>query len=614
MVMLVGAWIGARRSPTKTRRAVMFVGFLVPAIFLALRGEFESSGWLVWIAALIGLMLQGRASLRWTLPPLWRIPLAHWGLVAAVGWPLVMLRESDFDFGLIPSAFGALSAFAALIVMTGVLWFDWLYAAYRSGESDAFRREILWPMSLGWCGSAAIASWQAFGHVAFLNPPFWSTLGRVSGSMADANPFGVISAMFGPLVVALVMDGQRRRGWWLAFVALPVSWLVVWASGSRSSMPLAFVGVVSTVWGLWRLSGSRRVTVLSSVAVAAIAVTVGLILTQSQSSLVGPFARFNADFRPRLDPNWLVEARDKLLTRDGYGVIATTVIRESPIVGVGVGAFSPLVYLYSWRLFHRVIPADNAQNWIRHEFAELGALGSVGWITWVVMFSGLLATARINRQHLAGTVLRGLLIGFGLISLVGVPAQNIAVAVMFWTIAFAFAGEAGRWRRQVEASTSSARVLWALVWVLVGLYAAVMVYVGMTFLRPPLQAMRAGLSYASGFYPKDEDSPHAWTGKRAVTVVPVSGPWLALESIVNHPDAYKNPVAVKVWVDGKLVVSRSVTSSYPITADVELRPGTDRVMIETWVSRVNRPSDFGGDDKRELGMAIEWKFVDRPGT
>jgi MFS family permease len=493
-----------------------------------------------------------------------------------------------------------------------VLWFDWLYGVYRSGDDEAFRGEVLWPMGLGWCGSAAIAMWQAFGDVAFLNPTFWAALGRVSGSMADANLFGVISAMFGPLLVAVAVDGQDRRGRWLAVAALPVSWLAVWASGSRSSMPLVLIGVVSLVWGFWRSSGSRRVALLSSAAVVTIAVVVALLLTQSHSSVVGPFARFNADFRPRLNADWLVEARDKLLTRDGYGVITSAVIRESPIVGIGIGAFNPLVYLHSWQLFHRVIPADNAQNWFRHELAELGVLGSVGWIAWVVIFGGFLVTARVNPRHLTGIVLRTLLIGFSVISLVGVPGQSIAVTLMFWTFAFAFAGEAGRLRREGEVSTPIPGLRWALVWGLVGVYAAAMVYVGMTFLRPPLQAMRAGLNYASGFYPSDGGSPYYWTEKRAVTVVPVSGRWLSLELIINHPDAYKSPVDIKVWVDGRPVLSQPVTSSYPITARIELSPRASRVLIETWVSRTVRPSDFGGDDHRTLGMAIAWRFAESP--
>jgi hypothetical protein len=425
--------------------------------------------------------------------------------------------------------------------------------------------------------------------------------------MADANLFGVISAMVAPLLVALAVDGRWRLGAWLACAALPISWMATWASGSRSSMPVVLVGVASLIWGLWRSSGSRRVAIVSSGAVLAIAVFVGVLLTQTQSGIVGPLARFNTDFRPRLDAGWLTVARDKLLTRDGYGVITTAIIRESPLVGIGIGAFNPLVYLYSWQLFQRVIPADNAQNWYRHQFAELGALGSLGWLVWVVQAGVLLVTARVRRRRLTGTVLRSLLVAFGLISLVGVPGQNVVVAAIIWAFTFAFAGETGR--RPADAPPSSIQPRWwAVLWILVVVYAAAMAYVGMTLLRPPVQAMRAGLNYASGFYPKDGDAPYVWTAKHAVAVVPTAGRWLTLESIVNHPDAYKNPVGVKVWVDGALVMNKSVTSSFPITASVELSGGADRVMIETWVSRINRPSDSGGDDHRELGMAVGWKF------
>ena len=70
-------------------------------------------------------------------------------------------------------------------------------------------------------------------------------------------------------------------------------------------------------------------------------------------------------------------ARD-LWERDGYGLAAMRAVAEHPWTGVGIGAFALLA---PERLFHLetggLIPADNAQNWWRHQIAELGFIGAV---------------------------------------------------------------------------------------------------------------------------------------------------------------------------------------------------------------------------------------------
>jgi len=42
--------------------------------------------------------------------------------------------------------------------------------------------------------------------------------------------------------------------------------------------------------------------------------------------------------------------------------------------------------------------------------------------------------------------------------------------------------------------------------------------------------------------------------------------------------------------------------------------GEDRLVLESWVSRVLRPRYFGGADPRDLGLMVEWDFVDAPST
>ena len=40
------------------------------------------------------------------------------------------------------------------------------------------------------------------------------------------------------------------------------------------------------------------------------------------------------------------------------------------------------------------VPFDNAQNWFRHQLAELGIVGCAGWLLWIVLFAGTLVRGR----------------------------------------------------------------------------------------------------------------------------------------------------------------------------------------------------------------------------
>jgi hypothetical protein len=134
----------------------------------------------------------------------------------------------------------------------------------------------------------------------------------------------------------------------------------------------------------------------------------------------------------------------------------------------------------------------------------------------------------------------------------------------------------------------------------------------LTYLRPPNQALRANIDYSLGFYEPQSDSPFRWTRQRAVTVLQAIKPWMELTVRANQPDVAKEPVDVRVWVNHKLTAQMQLTSVDPITCYFPIGSGGKRMMLETWVSRVERPSDRGQDDPRELGILVKWDFVDAP--
>jgi O-antigen ligase len=608
--VFAAAYAGGRWRPAATRRVVMFLTYLIPAFFVVRTGTFEDSEWIIWIALIYGVMLPSRRLLRWSLPVVWRLPLAFWAVLCASTWPIVMLRESDFDLSRIPSPFGAVSAEAALFVLTGILWFDWLYSEYAAADRSRFEAEILLPLGIGWIASAALAVYQMLGRMAFINPEFWVALARATGSLGDANILGILSALWGPALVVVAAGRSNWKAWSLGAFALLLSWLAVWASGSRSSMVIVVLGVAGILYGVWRSTGSKRLITFAAIALVLVAMTAATTVVRTRPSVVGPITRLVDDFRPRWSTDWLRFAGSYLWTRNGYGVVAGDMIQQSPLVGIGLGAFHPLVYLYSWRLFHVTLPPDNAQNWFRHQIAELGILGSVGWAAWSALLLVLLLTAPTNT--LAGAVVRVILIGFGLVSLVGVPSQSLAVAVTFWTFAWWFINEVGGRKVLQNRTTSTRRMAWAALWLLVLAHGAVSVRAARTYLRPPIQAMRADIDYSTGLYEPEGDPPFRWTKQRAVAVMPVTKRWLKLEVLVNHDDLAQKPVDARVWVNGQLTLDTWLKSPAPTTRYALVGDGPKRFMLETWVSRVVRPTEIGLTDPRELGLMLRWSFVDAP--
>jgi O-antigen ligase len=112
--------------------------------------------------------------------------------------------------------------------------------------------------------------------------------------------------------------------------------------------------------------------------------------------------------------------------RDGYGAAAVELIKEHPLVGVGVGRFAGVSSVYAQRITGRPIPPDNAQNLWRQTLVEQGLLGllPILWLTGLTVMS--LCRGYVDGVNL---VLRFMLAGLGVALLVGYPVQDPAIAV-----------------------------------------------------------------------------------------------------------------------------------------------------------------------------------------
>ena len=594
----------------KDRRVVALVvgsAYLFPVSVFWRVGAYTAQYSAIWLAAMLGVLMPD--ALRrpgWRLASTLRLPLVAWAAAVAFAVPIIVLRESDMRWELLfrarltSEALGGLTfqstswiLHAGLTIVIGILWFDWLCG----GDQGFLERYVMVPLAAGFVALAGVCVYQMVVDVHFLNPTIFAVIGRASGTLLDANPAGVLAALWSGGVLLLVVRPESTR--WHRVVALVLwllSWGAVWATGSRTALASAVVILGFAGASLTRAFGLRRVM---PAAVFAAVVLVGVV-SVSSTQVSGPIRRLNASI-PSRSLSGLEALSRSLWERDGYGVAAHRMIARHPLVGVGLGTYERALSEFSDSL-----PSDNAQNWFRHQLAEFGILGSVGWLWFVLSFGLWILKRRSGGKHEA-IILIGMLVAFALVSLVGMPGQDSSVAFTLCALMAWYLAIVGQPVRHAPPSWSP-------------LFSAVvfLVFVGGTGylaageLRVPVRVQRErageGVAYSYGFWAPehDADGEFRWTRRRATAVVPVSGRVMRLNASVYHSSESQYPVHFKAWVNQRLVVDADLTGAQPSsTTEILLPQGQRRVLVETLTSPVVRAPE---PDSRELGVMVRWGF------
>jgi O-antigen ligase len=608
---------------------VLVFGYLVPLLFRVLTGAYHEPHHLViWILAMFGTVLSRSPYTTWSLPPCWRAPLVTWALVVAFSWPVVVLRELDFvpalmnsNRGIVNSVISAVPHDVLLWVLSvtlmqgvGLLWLDRLFAEFAASDLRRFEHTIVAPLCLVAVVGSLLAIYQAIFDLTAWSSSFWPPLGRAAGPLIDANASGIVMAFWSPVVLALALRNSTQWKFFTVTGAL-LLFAAAWASGSRTTFLALVIGLIGAALGTWQSARARRPSAIPGwrpVAVCLLLIIVAGWFVRS-ADISNPVQRMLQTIPG--DPLTVTSARQlfvSLWTRDGYGTAAIRMLMDSPFVGVGIGAFNVLSVDYG-RLIGSVFPADNAQNWFRHQLAELGLIGSIGWICWMAMFVTLLLRRREqSQQKPVLTIIRSVFIAIGLVSLVGMPTQNPLVTFTVWTFVVWFVLLLDPAGLRDETLLSRSRKVQFVVWGIALTYVAITAYVAYTQLRVPYRALKVGWHYAHGFsrpVTTSERGPFRLTDRRAVEVFPAERKWLKLTAWVDHPDAQADPVEFRIWRNRHELVLRAVVrDSTQVTHYVEMDEGSRYTMIETWVERTWQPQ---GGEPRGLSVAL-WEWLDEP--
>jgi hypothetical protein len=597
----------------RTVGMVLALTYVFPVLIWKSHGGYIAQFDLLWIAGLLGVMVPDGIRRSWNIPRQWRAPLVCWALTIAAGATMVSGREIDFNMSLLNdvrlsnSMTGGAPAFVvswvlhvALLLVLGILWFDWLF-----GSDIDFVTWIVAPLGASFTLMAAVSIYQLLRDPLFLNPTVFGGTGRASGTLLDGNVCGTLAALW--IGGSVLAAGRLKQGGRLVVaIGVAAGWLTVWATGSRTAFAAAAIVTAFSLVGSVKSGEVRRHLTAGRVLLFAGAVTaVVLVLVIGNLRVVGPLRRFQPTLPQPSAASVRAFAAEQLWIRNGYGSTASAMIAESPMVGFGAGMFHVLVPQYGELLLPGLpLPPDNAQNWFRHQIVEFGLLGSVGWIAWVVAFGWYVLTRPAPATAWTG---RGMLVAFAVISLVGMPAQDVSVAMTFWTFAFWYVSLVGGGSKGSPTSWGS----WIVIAIVIAAFGAGTLHLAVGRLRVARRAQRVGWPYSYGFYEPEPDGAGGefrWARGRAVAVLDAPTRWLALTVSANQPDVGVRPVDAKVWSDGHVALKAHFISAEPLTGYVRIPAGERRMVIETWVSR---EFHVAADD-RTLGLRVKWDFVTTP--
>jgi hypothetical protein len=573
----------------------------------------------IWMAALFGALLPASLRQGWRLPASWTVPLVGWALAAAMTWPIIAARELNFGaqswaqlsspislIGLPASTAISATADTAAMLLIGIVWLDWLFGMF-AGDVARFEHLVMAPLLASGALACSVAVYQLLFDMTFLNAGF-GNFGRAGGAMLDANAFGIAAAFCACGYVAWLRRDHPARTMF-ACAGLAVAIVGLWASGSRTALIaglLAFVPLLVLAFRRRVFSSGKAVP--RRLVGAALTLFIAGVLVLAFLSNAGPVRRLRWIIPVTSVESLNVFALD-MWTRFGYGKAAVRMIGEHPWFGVGIGSFPILVGDYPFSHLGGPLVPDNAQNWVRHQLAELGVVGCLGWVAWVAMLAATTASWRAHATSSFRTaVTGGALVGVIVISQVGMPTTNLAVAITFWTFLFWYlllTYPPWVWK---PATSETRPAPWLVMVVLVLLFTGGTLHSAVTTLRVPMRARDAGWAYSYGFLAPEPDGKGGefrWTIQNAAAVVPAPKRVVKVTVWTGSPDAASRPLHARVWHDDRPVIDAVLADATPVDAYVEIDRDPPWFMVRTWIDR-----ELDASEPREHGLAVEWTFLD----
>ena len=141
-------------------------------------------------------------------------------------------------------------------------------------------------------------------------------------------------------------------------------------------------------------------------------------------------------------------------------------------------------------------------------------------------------------------------------------------------------------------------------------YAATHLVLARGSLSVPARAQHVDRPLVTGTYGPEEGpaGEFRWTREEANFYWPVADRFVILRLGAQNPDLAQRPLQVTVTSPCATVLDIPVSTPELVTLGLRMPQGQRMVHWTVKVSRVFRPSDFGGGDRRKLGATVAMDF------
>ena len=517
--------------------------------------------------------------------------------------------------------------FSALNYLTGFAFF---FILFNTVSKEGFAKRISRIFCLSICVSLAFGMFQHIGNLQFGNNPISIEEGLINATFKDALSFGAFTSMVLPLIFGLLLMAKGRdKMFYLALFVLAGTML--FHSGSRSAVLSAglslalvfFVGLKSFFHHVQVKSAPSKKRILPlSIGIAVIIVMI-FTLTVLRKDI----------FHSRAVERW-----EKLTEQDVSSLetsqraslwkIASRVIREYPVSGIGIGSFIIEVSNFSKIYGIPIQCSESAENYFLQAGTELGipALFLLFWMFWEIFKQIKGHKVRILSRDRDKFFLTGAAVGlFAFFINVQFHSYigSYEVKYAFWFLAalvFSRGGDAQAKEEKtgchkIAAVAGAAAVLITGAWQL---------WNATHSLSLKSKTEQLGIRQDFGFYEFEktqEGETFRWTREYGGLAVNIEQPVIQIPILASHPDIKQNPVRLRIYLIKDFFKRKTLLD------DVRLSTNTWRVfeyrlpeeinrevILLVKVSRTWNPLRIQGTpDPRNLGVALgEVRFRNDP--
>ncbi len=136
--------------------------------------------------------------------------------------------------------------------------------------------------------ASLVALYQGAVDLSFLNTANWIAQRRATGTLLDANAYGMCAVLAGPMAFVAMRATRLKQGTTIATLILIVNVIGMWMSGSRTALLAGIAGMIAVGLASW--STSRKVTRrVLPITAAAVAVLAAVVLFAGRA--IGPIGR-----------------------------------------------------------------------------------------------------------------------------------------------------------------------------------------------------------------------------------------------------------------------------------------------------------------------------------